>query len=55
MQIENDASGYAIGGVLNQLTSDQMILDFESILTKSNFSQCHPVAYFSGKMILAKT
>ena len=33
IQIETDASGYAIGGVLSQLTSD--------------FGQWNPVAYFS--------
>ena len=38
--IETNASGYAIDGVLSQLT---------------NLGQCHPVAYYSQKMILAKT
>ena len=42
IRIETDASGYAIGGVLSQL-----ILD--------NLDQWHPVAFFSQKMILAKT
>ncbi len=37
-----DASGYAIGGILIQLTS-------------SNSGQWHPVAFFSKKMISAKT
>ena len=42
IQIETDASGYAIVGVLSQLTSD-------------NLGQWHPVAFFSRKIILAKT
>ena len=41
IRIETDASGYAIGGVLSQLTSDS--------------GQWNPVAYFSRKMIPAKT
>ena len=41
IQIETDASGYAIGGVLSQ-----MILET---------SQWHPVAYYLRKMISAKT
>ena len=36
------ALGYAIGGILSQLTLD-------------NLGQWHPKAYFSKKMILAKT
>ena len=40
--IEIDASGYAIGGVLSQLTSD-------------NSGRCHPIAFFSQKMILIET
>ena len=55
IQIKTDVSGYAIGGVLSQLTSDQVTLNFESILTKSDFGQWHPVAHFSRKMISAKT
>ena len=55
IRIETDASSYAIGGVLSQLTSDQVTLDSESILTKSDFGQWHPVAYFSRKMIPAET
>ena len=38
--IETDASGYAIGGILSQLTSE---------------GRWHPVAFFSRKMILAET
>ena len=41
MRIEIDVSGYAIGGVLSQLTLD--------------FGQWNPVAYFSWKMIPAVT
>ena len=44
--IETDASGYAIGGVLSQLTSDHLT---------SDQGQWHPVAYFSRKMIPAET
>ena len=40
IQIETNASGYAIGGVLSQLT---------------NSGQWHSVAYYLQKMILAKT
>ena len=42
IRIETDASGYAIGGVLSQLTSDDS-------------GQWHPVAFFSRKMIPAET
>ncbi len=42
IQIETDASDYAIGGILSQLTSD-------------NLGRWHPVAFFSRKMIPAKT
>ena len=42
IQIEIDALGYAIGGILSQLTPD-------------NLGQWHPVAFFSRKMISAKT
>ncbi len=42
IQIETDTSGYAIGGVLSQLTSDDL-------------SRWHLVAFFSRKMIPAKT
>ena len=41
IRVETDASGYAIGGVLSQLTSDS--------------GQWNPVAYFSQKMIPAET
>ena len=42
IRIETDVSGYAIGGVLSQLTSDDL-------------GQWHPVAFFSRKMIPAET
>ena len=42
IRVETDASGYAIGGVLSQLTSD-------------NLGRWHPVAFFSRKMIPAET
>ena len=42
IRVETDASGYAIGGVLSQLSSD-------------NLGQWHPVAFFSRKMIPAET
>ena len=56
IQIESDASGYGIGGVLSQLTSDWVTLDSKSNLTKkSDFGQWYPVAYFSRKMIPIET
>ena len=42
IRVETDISGYAICGVLNQLTSDDL-------------GRWHPVAFFSKKMIPAKT
>ena len=42
IRIETDVSGYAIGGVLNQPTLD-------------NLGRWHPVAFYSQKMIPAKT
>lgn len=41
IRIKTEASGYAIGGILSQLTLD-------------NLDQWHLIAYFSKKMILAK-
>ena len=46
IRIETDASGYAEGGVLSQLTSDHLT---------SDQGQWHPVAYFSRKMIPVET
>ena len=42
IRIETDISGYAIGGVLSQLTLD-------------NLGQWHPVAFYSRKIISVKT
>ena len=49
--IETDASGYTIGEVLSQLTSNQVISDG----TIGSNVDWHPVAYFSRKMIPAET
>ena len=46
IRMEKDASGYAIGGILSQLTSDHLTLDQ---------GQWHPVAHFLTKMILVET
>ena len=51
IRIERDASGYAIGGILSQLTSDHLISDH----LISDQGQWYPVAYFSRKMISAET
>ena len=51
IQIEIDASGYAIGRVLSQLISDYLTSDH---LT-SDQDQWHLVAYFLRKMIPAET
>ena len=50
-QAFTDVSGYVIGGVLSQLTSNQVILD----RTIGSNVDWHPVAYFSRKMIPAET
>ena len=42
IRIETDASGYTIGGVISQLTSN-------------NLGRWHPVAFYLQKIILAKT
>ncbi len=42
IQIETDVSGYAISGILSQLTSDDL-------------GRWHPVSFFSRKMISAET
>ncbi len=57
IRIETDASGYAIGRLLSQLTSDQRLSESdENFSSKSNdVGQWHPVAFFSRKMILAET
>ena len=61
--IETNASGYAIGGVLSQLTSDLSYSNHvisenpnpDPKFFKSEIGQWHPVAFFSRKMILAET
>ena len=52
--IETDASGSAIGGILSQLSFDWVDLD-GSILSKSDFGQWHPIAYFFRKIITTET
>ncbi len=50
-----DASDYAIGGDLNQLTSDQRLSGSdENFFKSSDFSQWHLMAFFSRKMIPAE-
>ena len=51
IRIETNASGYAIRGVLSQLTSNQVISDGT---IRSNVDW-HPVTYFSRKMIPVET
>ena len=51
IRIEIDVSGYAIGGVPSQLTSNQKISDKKSGLNVN----WHPMAYFSRKIIPAET
>ena len=50
--IETDALGYAIGGVLSQLSSGTRP---DGVVTKNDLGQWHPVAFFSRKMIPAET
>ena len=50
--IEIDESGYAIGGVLSQLSSGTRP---DGVVTKADLSQWHPVAFFSREMIPTKT
>ena len=50
--IETDISGYAIGGVLSQLTSGT---SSDKVVTKANLGWWHLVAFFSRNMILAET
>ncbi len=59
--IETDTLGYAIGGILRQMTSDQHSFSYvihkdpNSDFPKSEIGQWHQVAFFSQKMIPAKT
>ena len=55
VRIETNASSYAIGGILSQLNLDSNAPPNDLNLDKSDFSQWHPVAYFSRKMIFAET
>ena len=50
--IETDILGYAIGRVLNQLTSKT---NPNGVVTRADWSQWHPVAFFLRKMISTKT
>ena len=50
--IETDVSGYAIGGVLSQLTSGTSP---DEIVTKTDLGQWYPVAFFFRKIIPAET
>ena len=50
--IETDVLGYAISGVLSQLTFET---NPNGVVTKANLGQWHLVAFFSRKMILAET
>ena len=52
IRIETDALGYAIGGVLSQLTSGT---NPNGVVIKADLSQWHPVAFFSKKIIPAET
>ena len=54
IQIETDASDYAIGGVLSQLNLDYNASPNDLNGDKSNFDQWHPIAYFSRKIIPAE-
>ncbi len=57
IRMETDASGYAIGGVPSQLTSDQRFSESDKNFSSksSDVGQWHPVAFFSRKMIPAET
>ena len=52
IQIETDASGYAISDVLSQLTSGTSP---DEVVTKADLGQWYPVAFFFRKMIPVKT
>ncbi len=58
IQIETDVSGYTIGGVLSQMTSDQHFsghMIHEDDFPRSEIGQWHLVAFFSQKMISTET
>ena len=50
--IKTNPSGHVIGGVLSQLASG---ISPDEVVTKTDLGQWHPVAFFSRKMIPAKT
>ena len=52
IQIETDISGYAIGGILSQLSSGTRA---DGVVTKADLGQWHPVAFFSRKIIPVET
>ncbi len=59
IQIETDASGNVIGGVLSEMFSDQHSSDHvtsenKENLSKSKIGQWHPVVFYSRKMIPAE-
>ena len=51
IRIKTDALGYAIGGILNQLSSR---IRPDGVITEDNLGQWHLVGFFSKKMISAK-
>ena len=52
IRIKTDVLGYIIGGMLRELASGTSP---DGIVTKTDLGQYHPVAFFSKKMIPAKT
>ena len=52
IQVETDVLGYAISGVLSQMTSETST---NGVVTKANLGQWQLVAFFSRKMIPAET
>ena len=52
IRIKTDVLGYAINGVLSQLTSGTSP---DEVVTKADLGQWHPVLFFSRKMIPAET
>ncbi len=61
IQIETDALGYAISGMLSQMTLNQLSSDhvthenLNPISSKFEIGQCHLIAFFSQKMIPAES
>ena len=51
IQIETDALGYAISSVLSQLASK---FRSDGVVTKTDFSQWHPVTFFGKKRFLQR-